>query len=26
MIREFIQKFPNWPHRARMADGTALCH
>jgi hypothetical protein len=26
MIRECIQKFPDWPPGARTANGTALCH
>jgi hypothetical protein len=25
-VRECIQKFPNWPSRARTENGTALCH
>jgi hypothetical protein len=24
--RGFIQKFPDWPHGAKTANGTALCH
>jgi hypothetical protein len=25
-IRGCIQKFPDWPHGARTANGTVLCH
>jgi hypothetical protein len=25
-IREYIQKFPDWPPGARTENGTALCH
>jgi len=26
MVKNSIQKFPNWPPGARTANGTALCH
>jgi hypothetical protein len=25
-VREYIQKFPNWPPGARTANGRAFCH
>jgi hypothetical protein len=25
-VRGSIKKFPDWPHGARSANGTALCH
>jgi hypothetical protein len=26
IVRDCIQKFPNWPPGARTANGTAICH
>jgi hypothetical protein len=26
LVRECMQKFPDWPPGARTASGTALCH